>query len=129
MSTYKGFSTVNDLSQKSFRLVDFELVKQDILNSLYTRRGSRLMNPNEGCIVWDLLYEPLTNAAKEEINENLTEIVNRDPRVRLQEINLIPQQDQNTITAELRLFYLPTSQIETLIVRFNSEITQDSSLM
>lgn len=119
MSVYRGFSTINELSQKKFRLVDFDLIKQDIMNSLYTKKGSRLMLPNEGCIVWDLMFEPLTNSIKEEIIENLTEIVNSDPRVRLQDINLISDEDANSLTCELKLLYVPGNQLETMIVRFD----------
>jgi phage baseplate assembly protein W len=121
MSLYRGFSTVNTLSQKKFRLTDTELIKQDLLNALSTPLGSRLMLPNEGCVVWQLLYEPFTREIRDQITQNLYEIINRDPRVTLQSLVLIPAEDQNTITAEINLSYTNTNQIERLIVLFDTQ--------
>lgn len=121
MSLYKGFSTVNELSQKKFRLSDYELIKQDLLNSLNTRYGSRVMMPREGCIVWELLYEPFTKNVKEEISQNLFNIVNSDPRVRLESINVFAQEDQSSIKVELNLVYTATNQLDQMIVTFTPQ--------
>ena len=55
---YKGFSTYN--RNKKFSITDLDLIKQDLFNHFNIRRGEKLMNPNFGTIVWDLLFEPLT---------------------------------------------------------------------
>lgn len=121
MSTYRGFSTVNTLSQKKFKLTDFELIKQDLLNSLNTRIGSRLMLPREGCVIWELLYEPFTNNIKEQISQNLFDIVKNDPRIILDSLNIIAQEDQSSITIELNLLYSGTDQREQLLLSFNEQ--------
>lgn len=121
MATYKGFSTINQLSQKKFKLVDYELIKQDLLNSLNTRRGSRLMSPREGCIVWELLYEPYTQDLTEKISSNIYEIVAQDPRISIVSLDLTPEPDQGTITLELNLNYTGTTTIEQLFVKFDSQ--------
>lgn len=121
MSTYRGFSTVNTLSQKKFRLTDFELIKQDLLNSLNTRRGSRLMLPREGCIIWELLYEPFTEEVKQQITQNLFDIVKSDPRITLDSINVISQEDQSAITVELNILYSNTNQLDRLILTFDEQ--------
>lgn len=84
---YKGFSTLNPRNTSS-RLYDLELIKQDILNHFTTRKGERLMNPNFGCIIWDVLMEPLTGEVREALNKNILEICNSDPRVVPTRINL-----------------------------------------
>ena len=101
MAFYRGFSTVNELSQKKFVLTDYELVKQDLLNSFNTRKGSRVMQPQQGCIVWELIYEPLTEDVKQAMLENLIFIIGQDPRLQLVDITLIDQADTNSITVEL----------------------------
>lgn len=121
MSTYRGFSTVNTLSQKKFKLTDFELIKQDLLNSLNTRIGSRLMLPREGCVIWELLYEPFTNNIKEQISQNLFDIVKNDPRIILDSLNIIAQEDQSSIIIELNLLYSGTDQREQLLLSFNEQ--------
>jgi len=57
--TYKGFSTVSNDS-KSFSLYDFALIKQDLINHFHVRQGERLENPLFGTIIWDYIFEPLT---------------------------------------------------------------------
>ena len=56
MVIYKGFSSLT--SAKKYHLTDFELVKQDLYNHLHIKPGEKLMNPDYGCIVWSLLFEP-----------------------------------------------------------------------
>ena len=121
MSLYRGFSTINPLSQKKFRLTDTELIKQDLLNSLNTPRGARLMLPREGCIVWELLYEPFTREIRDQLTENIYDIVSRDPRISIQSLNFISDEDQNTITMEINLLYTNTNQLEQLTVLFDSQ--------
>ena len=114
MAIYSGFSTVNALSQKNFRLTDYELIKQDLLNSINTRKGTRLMQPNEGCIIWELLYEPLTDDLKLQIADNFTFIVNSDPRLQLVAIDITALEDQNYVLVELQLNYVASDQTETM---------------
>lgn len=84
---YKGFSTVNSDSL-STKLFDFDLIKQDILNMFQTKKGERVMNPEFGTIIWNLIYEPFTDNIKQEISEDVTRILNYDPRVIPTRINI-----------------------------------------
>jgi len=86
---YRGFSTVSRKS-KNFALYDFELIKQDILNHFYTRQGERLMQPAFGTIIWDLIFEPLTDEIQNLILQNVNEIFNSDPRVQAGNILITP---------------------------------------
>jgi phage baseplate assembly protein W len=58
MTTYRGISTIQ--RAKKFSLTDFDLVKQDLINHFHIRKGQKLMDPNFGTIIWDMLYEPYT---------------------------------------------------------------------
>ena len=119
MATYLGFSTVNSISQKRFRLMDFDLIKQDLLNTLNTRQGSRVMLPREGCMIWELLYEPLTVMVKQDIVQNLSDIVAKDSRLTLHAINIIAAEDQNSITAELQVTFSKTNQLAVMRITFD----------
>ena len=119
MAQYKGFSTVSSSSQKKFVLVDNALVKQDLLNVLMIRRGSRVMQPNLGCIVWEKLFETLSATDVSDIADNIGTIVNSDPRLSLISIDIT--QNQNTIVVTLMLLYTQTNQTEQLILNFNSQ--------
>lgn len=113
---YKGFSTVNT-SSEGFALYDLELIKQDLLNHFHTRRGERLMNPQFGTIIWDMLFEPMTEELKESIVNNVNEIINYDPRLVAQ--NVIVTTYESGIQIECILKYLPYNIQQSMQLRFD----------
>jgi phage baseplate assembly protein W len=115
---YNGFSTVNT-NTENFNLYDFELIKQDLLNHFYTRQGERLMNPTFGTIIWDLLFEPLTEQVKGLILQNVNEIINYDPRVKAD--NVIVTAYESGIQIQCSLTYMPYNMSQTLQLRFDQE--------
>ena len=113
---YRGFSTVNTKAQ-NFTLYDFELIKQDLLNNFYVRQGERLMNPSYGTIIWDLLFEPLTEQIKDLILQNVNQIINGDPRV--QAGNVVITAYDKGLQIDMTLTYLPYNLSETMQLRFD----------
>jgi hypothetical protein len=71
---YRGFST-QDTTTRSVTLYDTELIKQDLINQLSTVKGERLMNPEFGTIIWNLIYDPLTDSLKQQIQEDIDQIL------------------------------------------------------
>lgn len=116
--TYKGFSTVSG-DANSFALFDFSLIKQDILNHFHIRQGERLEQPEFGTIIWDVLFEPLTEELKDLIRKNVETIVNYDPRVIADEI--IVTSYESGIQIECTLIYLPYNIAESLQLRFDQQ--------
>lgn len=114
--TYKGFSTVSS-DANSFALYDFSLIKQDILNHFHIRQGERLEQPEFGTVIWDVLFEPLTEQLKDLIRKNVETIVNYDPRVVADEI--IVTSYESGIQIECTLIYLPYNIAESLQLRFD----------
>jgi phage baseplate assembly protein W len=114
--TYKGFSTVSG-SSNSFSLYDLALIKQDIINHFHIRQGERLENPTFGTIIWDILFEPLTEEIKELVIKNVEDIINYDPRVRADEIILTTY--ESGIQIECTLTYMPYNISESLRFRFD----------
>lgn len=113
---YRGFSTVNT-NTENFALYDFELIKQDLLNHFYIRQGERLMNPSYGTVIWDLLFEPLTDEVQNLILQNVNEIVNSDPRV--QASNVVVTGYDTGIQIIVTLTYSPYNLSETLRIQFD----------
>ena len=116
--SYRGMSTISDASA-GFKLYDLELIKQDLVNHFHIRYGEKLENPNFGTIIWDVLYDPLTDSLKEAIVKNVTEIINYDPRINVDRI--IVDTFENGIQIECELTYLPYSISETLQLRFDRD--------
>jgi phage baseplate assembly protein W len=116
MSTYKGFSTVGRINK--FRLTDFELIKQDITNHLYIRKGEKLMKPNFGTIIWNVLHEPMTEDLKAVIIADINQVATYDPRVSVDNI-IVTAYDQG-IMIQLELRYLRTNEINAMTLQFNN---------
>lgn len=114
---YKGFSTVG--RNKKFRLTDFELIKQDLINHFNIRKGEKLMNPNFGTIIWNVLYDPFTPELKSAIIADIKAIAAYDPRVSID--NVIVTEYETGIQIELELRYLQTNQTNLLNLRFNNQ--------
>ena len=115
MTTYFGFSTYNRI--RKFNLTDFELVKQDLFNHFSIRKGEKLMNPKFGTIIWDLLFEPLTEEVRDLIVEDIKNVVNYDPRLQADDV-VITEYDHG-IQVELELRYVLTNEAATLALQFD----------
>jgi phage baseplate assembly protein W len=113
---YKGFSSIN-ASTENYNLFDFELIKQDILNHFNTRQGERLMNPTFGCVIWDLLFEPLTEDIKNLILQNVNTIINYDPRVKAESV-IVTSYDQG-IQIQCTLKFVPYNIQQSLQLNFD----------
>ncbi|MDC0002423.1 GPW/gp25 family protein [bacterium] len=113
---YRGLSSVNP-DNNSSTLYDLALIKQDLLNHFHIRQGEKLMNPEFGTIIWDAIFEPFTDELKQSIADNVTSIVNYDPRIQANEI--IVSTYESGIQIELDLTYVPYNISEKLRLDFD----------
>src|SRR6056300_1086906 len=117
-ATYKGMSTVNP-DNTTYKLYDLALVKQDIINNFHIRQGEKLSNPEYGTIIWDILFDPLTDDLKEAVANNVTKIVNSDPRV--QADSIIIEEYEQGLQIEITLTYLNFNLTETMQLKFDKD--------
>lgn len=117
--TYKGFSTVNNESSSS-ALYDIALIKQDLINHFHIKQGEKLSDPEFGTIIWDILFEPLTDQVKNAIIQNVTRIINYDPRISVNKITV--DSYASGIQVECELVYLSYSIVEQLRFKFDEDI-------
>jgi phage baseplate assembly protein W len=115
---FKGFSTVNKI-RAPYSLTDVDLVKRDLLNEFNTRLGERVMRPNFGSIIWDLLMNPEDDFTEQEIRDDIERIVGKDTRVEL--INISVFRSDHTIRAEVELQFLILKTSDTLYLEFTQE--------
>lgn len=113
---YRGISTVNT-ENDGFRLYDVSIIKQDIINHFHIRRGEKLENPEFGTIIWDALYEPLTDLIKGIIVEDIENIINADPRISVDRV--IVDEYYNGIQIECVVTYLDYSISEQMRLQFD----------
>ena len=113
--TFKGFSSRAD--KKNFKLYDFEVAKQGIINRLSVRKGERVENPEFGTIIYDALFEPFTEALKTAIVEDVTGNLNADPRIATEEI--LGNEADKGIAIQATIKYVPLDITEKLQFSFD----------
>ena len=116
MALYRGYNTVGNITPKT-RLEDAELVKRDLINHFNIRRGEKLMNPDFGTIIWDVLFDPLTEDLRDAIVDDVTRIVNYDPR--LVTDSILVDEYEHGIIIECRLRFRNSNQTETMRFLFD----------
>jgi phage baseplate assembly protein W len=113
--TFKGFSSKAE--KQNFKVYDFECVKQDLINRLSVRKGERVENPEFGTIIYDCLFEPFTEALRDQIIEDITANLNADARISTQEI-LVSEKDHG-IAIQATINYVPLDITEKLQFSFD----------
>jgi phage baseplate assembly protein W len=115
MTTFVGFNTQNQY--KKFTLVDFELVKRDLLNAFNIRQGQLPGRPEYGTVLWNYLFENQVDAVQQGIINEVQRVAGGDPRVFISNINVYPQ--ENGMLIELEIQTVGGVNAEILSVFFN----------
>jgi len=115
--TYKGFSSSEP--KKGYKLYDLDLVKQDIINHFYIRKGEKLMNPDFGTIIWDMIFEQFTEEVKTAIAKDVETIINYDPRVFVNAVSIDSTDFGMRIEADVT--YIPFNISERMTFNFDRE--------
>lgn len=124
MTTYKGFSTYNRF--KKFRVTDYELAKQDLFNHFHIRKGEKLMNPEFGTIIWDLIFEPFDDNIRDLIKSDIETIASYDPRFSIAQV--LVSEYEHGIRIELELIYLNGDYSEKMYLDFNKSTMELSGI-
>ncbi len=119
---YRGYSSFEFERTGSFRIDDVELIKLDLLNHIFTRRGERVMMPRFGTSVPDLVFEPLDEETLDILESELRLVVDYDPRVELLDLNIVANADGNSVTAgiSIRCIELDTVELMNLNIEFET---------
>ena len=112
---YKGFSSKE--YSKNFKLYDIDLVKQDLINHFYIRKGEKLENPDFGTVIWDMLFENFTEDVKQIIAKDVEAIINYDPRISVNTVT-IDSTDQG-IRIQADIVYIPFNVNERMSFDFD----------
>jgi len=118
LPVYKGFSTFQRLSPP-YTLTDIDLVKQDLLNTFHTPLGDRVMLPKFGSRIQEFMFEPFDEFTKQAIIDDAKNVVDSDPRVVLQNINVT--EFQYGLRIEMILIFTPSNVVDSLYVNFIRE--------
>lgn len=121
---YRGISFIRYKDKKTLSLSDIELVKQDLLNHIFTRWGERIMMPTFGTRIPDMPFEQLDDITLFYMEEDLLNVINYDPRVEMRVdesgaggLRINPLYDENAVIASIDLNYIELDISDTLEIR------------
>jgi len=109
---YKGYSSFEFEKNKTLALRDVELVKLDLLNHMFTQRGERIMMPNFGTTIRELVFEPMDGDTLDELYEQVKTVLDYDPRVEIIRLVVVPDYDINSVVVEATLYYLELDTVD-----------------
>ena len=121
--TYNGASEITGLQDNNFgpySLTDNNIIIMDLINHFNIRKGEKLMNPNFGCLIWDRLFDPLTPALKNAIVNDITDIINSDPRISvLKQISVQQDTSGTAILLDAQIVIKSTNELVILNLAFD----------
>jgi phage baseplate assembly protein W len=117
MAVFIGFNTINQ--NKKFTVVDFELIKIDLLNAFNIRQGQLVGRPWYGTTLWDNLFENQTDETLATMQQEVQRVAGGDPRIFISSIEVFPQ--ENGILVQLELLVVPSDDSTRLAIFFDQE--------
>ena len=97
--TFKKHPVTDDL----VAVKDKAAIVQSITALLLTRKGERPFQPELGCDIQDLLFEPLDFASAGTIKQEIRNTINRyEPRAIVEQLRCEPDYDNNGYNVELQ---------------------------
>lgn len=117
MTTFVGFNTIGQT--KKFTLVDFELVKRDLLNAFNIQQGQLVGRPGYGTVIWSYLFENQTQDTERAILAEIQRVAGLDPRIYIESAELFPQDEG--ILIQIELMMVPGQTTEFLTLYFDQQ--------
>jgi phage baseplate assembly protein W len=94
-------------------------IKSNVINLLLTNRGERIMNPNFGADIKDLLFEGMTDSLKTTITDRVaTSFSTYIPQATLDNVDVIFSEDTNTINVTVNYTLNTSGTSDQVIIEF-----------
>ena len=115
---YKGFDSTK--KSQNFKIYDIECIRQDIINQFSTRKGERVMDPTSGTIIWDAIFEPMTEDLKISISEDIRALLKKEPRVTVEAVKV--DEYESGILLEITVRYNTTNLAQVIKLEFDKKV-------
>ena len=94
-------------------------IKSNLINLILTSPGERIMNPEFGCRLKEVLFEGITD----EINELIRNYINTSiftyiPEIESTDITINPSEDKNLITITIRYKLILSQETDQVTLQF-----------
>jgi len=125
MATFIGYNTIDQY--KNYTLTDYDLIKRDLLNALNIKQGESLMRPLNGTTIWNLIFEPQDPDTTRQIREEIERIVDKDPRIVANSINIYSQDEG--VFIELEVQTVAGKGVQSLVILFDENLNNASYVL
>ncbi len=99
--------------------VSKEATKNNLINFLLTNPSERYLNPSFGAGLKSFIFEQITSGNIESLKENITsQIRSFFPTVLIQDLQILPNSDLNSILVNLTYNVIDTSVVDTIQLEF-----------
>jgi phage baseplate assembly protein W len=105
-------------------VVDFELIKRDLLNAFNIRQGELVGRPGYGTSIYDNVFENQTQETERALTTEIQRVVGGDPRIQITQLDIFPQ--EHGILIQLEIAVIP-GQTATLLSVFFDQQTRRAS--
>tara|TARA_R110002012_G_scaffold15255_1_gene61212 strand:+ start:159 stop:569 length:411 start_codon:yes stop_codon:yes gene_type:complete len=79
-------------------------LRDGVIQLIMTARGARVMRPDYGTDIRQSVFEPMDSTTVDTLRGQITQTIAKyEPRVVVQQLNIFPQEEQNTLTISLVL--------------------------
>ncbi|MAT22799.1 MAG: hypothetical protein CML86_04775 [Rhodobiaceae bacterium] len=100
---------------------DVVAIKRSVRNLIQTNYYERPFNPELGCGIRELLFEPFTPMTKVFLEKKIQEVlINFEPRIQLQNVAVDDDQDRNRLIVDIYFYIVGVSgpqQVQTFLQR------------
>lgn len=118
---YKGGTFDTNLGE-GFRRTDADLIKKDLLHHIRTPLGSRVMMPDFGTSLHDIVFDPNDEVTRDRIASEIEAVIDYDPRVELIKLTLNADVDAHSITVDVLIRFVELEIIDNLRIDLDIEI-------
>lgn len=116
---FKAFSSNSEKASATGKVYDLEVIRQDVLNMVHTRKGEYPMDLDRGFIIHDYLFSPTLNGTEENIIiEDAKKQLSEDPRFNITEVRVFTDDINQYIVLYLDLFVKPFDENIILEITF-----------
>lgn len=108
---FTSYSTNSLSATESGKIYDLEVIRQDILNTVWTRKGEYPIDLKRGMIVHDYVFSPMLNEVEKSIIiEDTKAQLAEDPRFEVRDVRVFSEDDNHAIVLYIDLFVPPLNE-------------------
>lgn len=97
-----------------------DVVRANLINWILTNKGERVMRPEFGANLRELIFEGITEGSQDIFEERITNTISQEfPMVEVVKVNFIRDEDRHSINFVLEYKVMNTESIDELNIELN----------